>query len=83
MRHAQLGWASVLSLGPHPGRAVDHGWKHFWSGAVATGGNRWQVEGPRKAAETGSHFQPGTRPACSIHFCISGPCVSSRVATLT
>jgi hypothetical protein len=20
------------------------------------------------------HFQPGTRPACSIHFCSSGPC---------
>jgi hypothetical protein len=29
------------------------------------------------------HFQPGTRPACSIHLCISGPCASSRVFTLT
>ena len=31
----------------------------------------------------GPHFQPGTRPACSIHFCMSGPCVSSSVLTLT
>jgi hypothetical protein len=30
-----------------------------------------------------SHFQPGTRPACSTHLCISGPCASSRVLTLT
>ena len=29
------------------------------------------------------HFQPGTDPACSIHLCISGPCASSRVFTLT
>ena len=29
------------------------------------------------------HFQPGTRPACSIHLCISGPCASSRVFTFT
>jgi hypothetical protein len=29
------------------------------------------------------HFQPGTRPACSIHSCISGPSASSRVFTLT
>ena len=29
------------------------------------------------------HFQPGTRPACSIHLCISGPCASSRVVSLT
>src|SRR6266540_3128966 len=29
------------------------------------------------------HFQPATRPACSIHLCISGPCASSRVFTLT
>jgi len=29
------------------------------------------------------HFQPGTRPTCSIHLCISGPCTSSRVFTLT
>jgi hypothetical protein len=29
------------------------------------------------------HFQPGTRPACSIHLRISGPCSSSRDFTLT
>ena len=29
------------------------------------------------------HFQPGTRAACAIHLCISGPCASSRVFTLT
>jgi hypothetical protein len=29
------------------------------------------------------HFQPGTRPACSIHLCISCPCASSRVFSLT
>ena len=29
------------------------------------------------------HFQPGTRLACSIHLCISGPCASSRVFSLT
>jgi hypothetical protein len=29
------------------------------------------------------HFQPGTRPACSNHLCISGPCASSSVVTLT
>ena len=28
-------------------------------------------------------FQPGTRPACSIHLCISGPCASSMVVSLT
>ena len=30
-----------------------------------------------------SEVQPGTRPACLIHLCISGPCASSRVFTLT
>src|SRR5262249_49475925 len=29
------------------------------------------------------HFQPCTRPACSIHSSISGPCASSSVLTLT
>jgi hypothetical protein len=29
------------------------------------------------------HFQPGTRPACSTHLCISGPSASSSVFTLT
>ena len=28
------------------------------------------------------HFQPGTRPACSIHFRISVPCASSRDVSL-
>ena len=30
-----------------------------------------------------AHFQPGTRPACSIHSCISGSCACSRVVSLT
>ncbi|HET6712338.1 MAG TPA: helix-turn-helix transcriptional regulator [Actinomycetota bacterium] len=42
---------------------------------------------PFTAASPGSaersYFQPGTRPACSIHLCISGPCASSRVVSLT
>jgi hypothetical protein len=29
------------------------------------------------------HFQPGTRPACLIHSCISGACASSRVFSFT
>jgi hypothetical protein len=29
------------------------------------------------------HFQPGVRPACSIHSCNSGRCPSSREVTLT
>ena len=28
------------------------------------------------------YFQPGVRPACSIHICSSGRCASSRVVTL-
>ena len=28
------------------------------------------------------HVQPGVRPACSIHFCSSGRCASSRLVTL-
>jgi hypothetical protein len=27
------------------------------------------------------HFQPGTRAACSIHLCISGPCASPCVVS--
>ena len=30
-----------------------------------------------------SYFQPGTRPACSIHVWISGRCASSRVVSFT
>jgi hypothetical protein len=43
------------------------------------------IEEPVAAASSGRdpHFQPRTRPACSIHLCISGPCASSRVFTLT
>lgn len=33
-------------------------------------------------ASMGTHFQPFTRRACSIHLCISGPCASWSVVTL-
>jgi hypothetical protein len=47
------------------------------SGRRSLRGSRWVA--PRLVM---LHFQPGTRPACSIHLCISGPCASSRVVSL-
>jgi hypothetical protein len=41
----------------------------------------WQApSGP--CGLSGRYFQPAVRPACSIHFCNSGVCASSRLVTL-
>jgi hypothetical protein len=50
-------------------------WRAWWRPSVGTSrSSRLRLVDP--------HFQPGTRPACSIHLCISGPCASSRVVSL-
>ena len=53
------------------------------SAAEGTSGRHASGLGRGVSSARGPHFQPGTRPACSIHSCISGPCASSRVFTLT
>jgi hypothetical protein len=86
-----------LAVSPHrvtPTRSGTASWRYCGSGSALLAalhtvnvrlsvfldaGSGWA----RVDAVVDLHFQPGTRPACSIHVCISGPCASSRVFTLT
>ncbi len=53
------------------------------SAAEGTSGRQASGLGRGVSSARGPYFQPGTRPACSIHLCISGPCASSMVVSLT
>src|ERR687891_970405 len=78
---------TIARMFPYDNGLYDVGMRHapLRRAAPLRPGGRPSVETSRRSnlRLVDPHFQPGTRPACSIHLCISGPFASSRVFTLT